>query len=384
MTEPPFRLNAVATRLLPSALPASAGTTASIAPFSGMTPSSSSRVSFPRAAPESSPRAFPLGIRSLSPSATAPAGVPAAAGTPAADEKWTAFGSHRRPLLGVHGHGWRPQRRGADGGCGGGGSGSVDGGCDDSRGRRSGWGTRRKTTCLVAPSGAGDGRPSDFAPRVLGEEGGDRRAVNRRGHPSGGRPDYRRKAGSGAAAPAGAAPWRSGGVGRAVGGNGGGGGGGERGGGVQKPPRQQPPAAASSGLGEVPFPAGDIAPWAIGDDVAGTVLRVLSYGALVILPDGTTGLVHISEVAHRFVPDLTAEVSVGDTVTVRVTGVKGSGPGRKVALSMKRAGGPSGAYERLLVLGGNSGTPGQRRKGGAGGRALTRCWQTHQIVWRGG
>lgn len=366
--EPPPPRDAVVTRLVPAAAPTAAPATASIAPNSRTATSTSSRATFTRAAAEGSPSAFPRGTRSLSSSATVPACVPSAAGTPAADKKLPASGSDRRPPLGVRGHGPWPRRRGGGGSSGGGGSGGVDDGGDDNRGHRGGWGTWQSTASSVAPSGAGGGRTSDIAPRVLSKRGGDRRADDRRYRPSGGRPDYGREAGSGAAAPASAAPWRSSGGGRAGGGGGrgGGGGGGALGGGVRYPPRRRPLAAAPSVGGEAPLPAGGITPWAVGDDVAGTVTRVLSYGAFVSLPDGSTGLVHISEVAHRFVSDLTAEVSVGDAVTVRVMSVSGSGPDRKVALSMKRVGGPSGAYERLLVLGGEFGDPWPEAEGGRG------------------
>lgn len=193
---------------------------------------------------------------------------------------------------------------------------------------------------------------------MLGEGGADRRAGDRRpgrDHSTGGRPDLRRGAPAGAADPAGAAP------GRGVDGGGRGGG---SGGGARYPPRRRPPAASSVG-GTTP-PTGGGAFWAVGDDVPGTVTRVLPFGAFVTLPDGTTGLVHISEVAHRFVSDLAAEVTIGDAVTVRVVSVSGSGAARKVALSMKRVGGPSGAYERLLVLGGEFGDPWPETEGGRG------------------
>lgn len=152
---------------------------------------------------------------------------------------------------------------------------------------------------------------------MLGEGGADRRAGDRRpgrDHSTGGRPDLRRGAPAGAADPAGAAP------GRGVDGGGRGGG---SGGGARYPPRRRPPAASSVG-GTTP-PTGGGAFWAVGDDVPGTVTRVLPFGAFVTLPDGTTGLVHISEVAHRFVSDLAAEVTIGDAVTVRVVSVSGSG-----------------------------------------------------------
>ncbi len=48
------------------------------------------------------------------------------------------------------------------------------------------------------------------------------------------------------------------------------------------------------------------------------MLRLMPYGVLVQLENGTVGLVHISEVANGFVKDLTEHCSPGASVTVRV------------------------------------------------------------------
>ena len=50
----------------------------------------------------------------------------------------------------------------------------------------------------------------------------------------------------------------------------------------------------------------------------GTVLRIMPYGVMVRLDNGTVGLVHISEVADSFVEDLTQHCSQGASVVVRV------------------------------------------------------------------
>ena len=55
-----------------------------------------------------------------------------------------------------------------------------------------------------------------------------------------------------------------------------------------------------------------------GQLIQGTVLRVMPYGAMVRLENGTVGLVHISEIADAFVHDLNQHCSQGASVTVRV------------------------------------------------------------------
>ena len=71
-----------------------------------------------------------------------------------------------------------------------------------------------------------------------------------------------------------------------------------------------------------------------GQIVQGTVVRLLPYGVLVKLEDGTTGLVHISEIDQNYVRDVADYFGVSDPVTVKVlaTGDRG-----KVELSVKQA-----------------------------------------------
>lgn len=63
----------------------------------------------------------------------------------------------------------------------------------------------------------------------------------------------------------------------------------------------------------------------IGSVYEGTVVKLLKYGAIVRLPDGTSGLVHISEIADTFVHDVADFVREGDTIKVKVTGEKDGG-----------------------------------------------------------
>jgi S1 RNA binding domain protein len=63
-------------------------------------------------------------------------------------------------------------------------------------------------------------------------------------------------------------------------------------------------------------------------------VRLLQYGVLVRLDDGTTGLVHISEIDQNYVRDVGDYFQVNDPVSVKVlaTGDRG-----KVELSVKQA-----------------------------------------------
>jgi S1 RNA binding domain protein len=72
----------------------------------------------------------------------------------------------------------------------------------------------------------------------------------------------------------------------------------------------------------------------IGSVVEGTVTGIVPFGAFVLLPNGKTGLVHISEVADTFVHDVREYVQEQATVRVKVLGLDAKG---KLALSIKQA-----------------------------------------------
>lgn len=70
-----------------------------------------------------------------------------------------------------------------------------------------------------------------------------------------------------------------------------------------------------------------------GSIVEGVVQGITKFGAFVELPNGTVGLVHISEIADTFVHEVSEYLKVGDQVRVRILSVSGN----KVALSIKQA-----------------------------------------------
>lgn len=71
----------------------------------------------------------------------------------------------------------------------------------------------------------------------------------------------------------------------------------------------------------------------VGSKVQGKVTGITNFGAFVELPDGITGLVHISEVADSYVKDVNDHLKVGDQVEVKVISEKEG----KIALSIKKA-----------------------------------------------
>lgn len=71
----------------------------------------------------------------------------------------------------------------------------------------------------------------------------------------------------------------------------------------------------------------------VGSVYEGKVTGITKFGAFVELEKGTTGLVHISEIAKDFVNDINDFVKIGDSVKVKLLSVDGN----KISLSIKRA-----------------------------------------------
>lgn len=71
----------------------------------------------------------------------------------------------------------------------------------------------------------------------------------------------------------------------------------------------------------------------VGQIIEGKVTGIQPYGAFVALDSETQGLVHISEVTHGYVKDVSEHLSVGDTVNVKVLNVDEKN--NKVSLSIR-------------------------------------------------
>ena len=72
----------------------------------------------------------------------------------------------------------------------------------------------------------------------------------------------------------------------------------------------------------------------VGAIVEGKVTGLTAFGAFVSLPDGKSGMVHISEVSNTFVKEIKDFLKEGQDVRVKVTGISPEG---KISLSIKKA-----------------------------------------------
>lgn len=81
----------------------------------------------------------------------------------------------------------------------------------------------------------------------------------------------------------------------------------------------------------------------VSDVVSGKVTAIMNFGAFVLLEDGTSGLVHISEISRNFVRDINDFLSVGQQV--RVVSLATDHDGKK-RLSIKKA-------DEILTLNGD-------------------------------
>jgi len=74
-------------------------------------------------------------------------------------------------------------------------------------------------------------------------------------------------------------------------------------------------------------------PVEVGGIYTGKVLKIKPFGAIVSLPGGVPGLVHISQITNGFVQDVGDVLAIGDEVDVRV--VSHDTASGKISLSMK-------------------------------------------------
>lgn len=72
----------------------------------------------------------------------------------------------------------------------------------------------------------------------------------------------------------------------------------------------------------------------IGTILEGKVKTITNYGAFIQLPEGRTGMVHISEISHAYVSDIHQHLTTGQVVKVKLIGIDEAG---RISLSIKRA-----------------------------------------------
>lgn len=70
----------------------------------------------------------------------------------------------------------------------------------------------------------------------------------------------------------------------------------------------------------------------VGNIVEGKVTGITNFGAFVLLANGQTGLVHISEVADTYVNDIKDYLKENDVVKVKIINVRDG----KIGLSIKQ------------------------------------------------
>lgn len=74
-------------------------------------------------------------------------------------------------------------------------------------------------------------------------------------------------------------------------------------------------------------------PLEVGSVVEGKVVSITKFGAFIQLPDGNTGLVHISEVAEQYVTNVSDYLKENQIVKVKVIAIDSKG---KLSLSIKK------------------------------------------------
>ena len=74
--------------------------------------------------------------------------------------------------------------------------------------------------------------------------------------------------------------------------------------------------------------------FSVGEILNGKVTGLTNFGAFIELPEGKTGMVHISEVSTSFVNDIKDFLKIGQEVKVKVLNISEDG---KISLSIRRA-----------------------------------------------
>ena len=100
----------------------------------------------------------------------------------------------------------------------------------------------------------------------------------------------------------------------------------------------------------------------VGSILEGKVTGITKFGAFVSLPEGMSGLVHISEIAYSYVNDVKDHLKEGQEVKVKVIGIDENG---RINLSIKKAMDPP---PRPAGQGRPGGRPGGHSGGGFRGK----------------
>ena len=84
----------------------------------------------------------------------------------------------------------------------------------------------------------------------------------------------------------------------------------------------------------------------VGTIVDGKVTGITKFGAFVALPDGKSGLVHISEIAYSYVNEVSDHLHEGQEVKVKIIGIDQA---NWINLSIKQVGPPPAPGRRFAA-----------------------------------
>ena len=97
----------------------------------------------------------------------------------------------------------------------------------------------------------------------------------------------------------------------------------------------------------------------VGSILDGKVTGITKFGAFVALPEGKSGLVHISEIAYSYVNEVSEHLKEGQEVKVKVIGIDQA---NRINLSIKQVSPPPQRSPR--PAGGNQQRPNNNNNGG--------------------
>jgi len=101
----------------------------------------------------------------------------------------------------------------------------------------------------------------------------------------------------------------------------------------------------------------------VGNIVDGKVSGITNFGAFVQLPEGKTGLVHISEIAEEYVKDIRDHLTENQEIKVKILSMDNG----KISLSIKKAIDPKTASKTAPGAVQRSGKPPMEVDWGRGG-----------------
>ena len=102
----------------------------------------------------------------------------------------------------------------------------------------------------------------------------------------------------------------------------------------------------------------------VGSILDGKVTGITKFGAFVSLPEGRSGLVHISEIAYSYVSEVSEHLKEGQEVKVKVIGIDQA---NRINLSIKQVTPPPQRERAPRPNHNNGGAPRNFERGGNGG-----------------